>query len=128
MDQPVLMILLFLLFLCSYLVMHLWIRVKFIAEGYRASGSYPKKRTKYRAEWSPLERLFLKPLFSARSTGRYRALAVVNTVHLFMIVLWSVFFVLSEALQLDLHPEYISIGIVAALFLTIFIGTSGKQQ
>ena len=78
----------FILSLCvlPYCFIHWWIRLRFIVDGYRVSGSYMKKNKKYKNEWSWLQRVVLLPFFSPQSTFKFRFVAAINYLHLLTIL------------------------------------------
>lgn len=89
MNETVLSFFVFSLCVLPYYFIHWWIRLRFIVDGYRVSGSYMKKNKKYRNEWSWLQRVVLLPFFSHQSTRRFGLVAVINYLH-FITILFTI--------------------------------------
>lgn len=79
--------LLMLVWLSLYLFANIWLRLRFVADGFLASGSYDKKKKKYREAWSSVQRFFLVPMFSMNSRKKFFCIAVMNYVHLIVVII-----------------------------------------
>ena len=82
--------------LIPYAVFRWWIGMRFVADGFRCSGSYPKKKQRYKERWSLLRRALLIPLFSAESRPRYRVLGGLSHAQLLLTALTLCAFFLCE--------------------------------
>ncbi len=80
----------------SYFSFNWWLRLRFIVDGFKHTGSYKRKREEYKKRWSLPRRMALLPLFCTDSTIKYRVLGVTNYCHFLITVFTICGFILYE--------------------------------
>ena len=96
MNDSLFSVLIIIVCLLPYVFFHWWLRKRFVVDGYTCSGSYKQKHSKYKKQWSPLQRGLLIPLFSAKSTRKYHALGGLSYCHFLITVITIAGFLLCE--------------------------------
>ncbi len=116
------------IFLClgPYCVINWWVRIKFVVDGYKCTGSYKKKNEQYKRRWSLLRRVALFPLFSSDSTPKFIFLGAMNYCHFFLTIITICGYITSELCEINGINWQLGVIVICCLCLFQTIVIAGQ--